>query len=88
MKYRRLHFCASLGTLALCKMAAEQEGSASAVSVVEELALPLWSHRVSLTDVRPTADVQDRAAEVPRCYPLVTLLFLLTLELPKQFPLR
>lgn len=88
MMHKRLHFCARLGTLALCVLAAEQEGNARAVSVVEELALPVWFHHTSLTDVRPTGDVQDRTAEVTCCLPPFTLLFLLPPELPNQFPLR
>lgn len=47
-----------------------------------------WFHRASLTNVRPTGDVQDRAAELTCHLPPFTLLFLLTPELPKQFPLR
>lgn len=64
MMHKQLHFCARLGTLALCVLAAEQEGNAKAVCAVEELALPVWFRCASLTDVRPTGDVQDRTAEV------------------------
>lgn len=38
--------------------------------------------------IRPTGDRQDRAAEVTCHLPPFTLLFLLTPELTKQFPLR
>lgn len=67
---------------------ARQEGNARAVSVMEELALPVWFHSVALAAIRPTDDRQDRAAEVTCHLPPFTLLFLLTPELLKQFPLR
>lgn len=88
MMHKSLHFCARPGTLALCSTAAEQEGNARAVSVVGELALPVWFHCASLADVRTTADVQHRAAEVTCCFLPFTFSFLLTPELPKHFCLR
>lgn len=65
-----------------------QEGNARAISLMEKLALPVWFHSVALAAIGPAGDRQDRAAEVTCHLPPFTLLFLLTSELPKQFPLR
>lgn len=76
------NFSARLGTLALW------QANARAVSLMEKLALPVWFHSVALAAIRPTSDRQDRVAEVTCHLPPFTLLFVLTPELPKQFPLR
>lgn len=88
MMHKQSHFWVGLGTLPLCVQGANQKGNASALHVGEELALPIWFHCMSLTDVRPIGDVQNRTVEVTCHLPSFTLLFVLTPELPKQFPLR